>query len=73
MLVEGGAHLAGAFLDAGEVDELRVFIAPVIAGGGQVAVEGEGVETMAEAARGLETTVERIEDDVLVTARLKEW
>src|SRR3954470_1959990 len=33
LLVEGGPHLAGAFLDAGEVDELRVFIAPVIAGG----------------------------------------
>src|SRR3954468_21461371 len=33
LLVEGGPHLAGAFLDAGEIDELRVFIAPVIAGG----------------------------------------
>jgi diaminohydroxyphosphoribosylaminopyrimidine deaminase/5-amino-6-(5-phosphoribosylamino)uracil reductase len=73
LLVEGGAHLAGAFLDAGEVDEMRVFIAPVITGGGQPAVEGEGVETIAEAARAVHTTVERIEDDVLVTARLKEW
>jgi diaminohydroxyphosphoribosylaminopyrimidine deaminase / 5-amino-6-(5-phosphoribosylamino)uracil reductase len=75
LLVEGGPHLAGAFLDAGEVDELRVFIAPVIAGGRQAkpAVEGEGAETIAEAAHALHTTVERIEDDVLVTARLKEW
>src|SRR4051812_38217356 len=75
LLVEGGPHLAGAFLDAGEVDELRAFIAPVIAGGRQAkpAVEGEGVETIADAARAIHTTVERIEDDVLVTARLKEW
>jgi diaminohydroxyphosphoribosylaminopyrimidine deaminase / 5-amino-6-(5-phosphoribosylamino)uracil reductase len=75
LLVEGGPHLAGAFLDAGEVDELRVFIAPVIAGGrsAKPAVEGEGVETIAEAARALHTTVERIDDDVLVTARLTEW
>jgi diaminohydroxyphosphoribosylaminopyrimidine deaminase/5-amino-6-(5-phosphoribosylamino)uracil reductase len=75
LLVEGGPHLAGAFLDAGEVDELRVFIAPVIAGGrsAKPAVEGEGVETIADAARALHTTVERIEDDVLVTARLREW
>jgi diaminohydroxyphosphoribosylaminopyrimidine deaminase / 5-amino-6-(5-phosphoribosylamino)uracil reductase len=75
LLVEGGPHLAGAFLDAGEVDELRVFIAPVIAGGRQArpAVEGEGAETIAAAAHALHTTVERIEDDVLVTARLKEW
>jgi diaminohydroxyphosphoribosylaminopyrimidine deaminase / 5-amino-6-(5-phosphoribosylamino)uracil reductase len=57
------------------VDELRVFIAPVIAGGRQAkpAVEGEGAETIAAAAHALHTTVERIEDDVLVTARLKEW
>lgn len=75
LLVEGGPHLAGAFLDADEVDELRVFIAPVIAGGRQAkpAVEGEGVATIAEASRGIDTQVERIEDDVLVTARLKEW
>ncbi len=75
LLMEGGPHLAGAFLDADEVDELRVFIAPVIAGGRQAkpAVEGEGVATIAEAARALATEVERIEDDVLVTARLREW
>jgi diaminohydroxyphosphoribosylaminopyrimidine deaminase/5-amino-6-(5-phosphoribosylamino)uracil reductase len=75
LLVEGGPHLAGAFLDAGEVDELRVFIAPVLVGGRQAkpAVEGEGVAAIAEAARALQTTVERIEDDVLVTARLREW
>ncbi|MFL5841131.1 MAG: dihydrofolate reductase family protein, partial [Thermoleophilaceae bacterium] len=60
---------------AGEVDELRVFIAPVIAGGRQAkpAVGGEGVATIAEAARAMATEVERIEDDVLVTARLREW
>jgi diaminohydroxyphosphoribosylaminopyrimidine deaminase/5-amino-6-(5-phosphoribosylamino)uracil reductase len=75
LLVEGGPHLAGAFIDADEVDELRVFVAPVIAGGRQAkpAVEGEGVATIAEAARAIATEVERIEDDVLVTARLKEW
>jgi diaminohydroxyphosphoribosylaminopyrimidine deaminase / 5-amino-6-(5-phosphoribosylamino)uracil reductase len=75
LLVEGGPHLAGAFIDAGEVDELRVFIAPLIAGGRQArpAVEGEGVATIAEAFRAKATEVERIEDDVLVTARLKEW
>jgi Ni,Fe-hydrogenase III large subunit len=31
------------------------------------------VATIAEAARAIATEVERIEDDVLVTARLKEW
>jgi diaminohydroxyphosphoribosylaminopyrimidine deaminase/5-amino-6-(5-phosphoribosylamino)uracil reductase len=75
LLVEGGPHLAGAFLDADEVDELRVFIAPIVAGGrtAKPAMGGEGVETIADAARAIHTTVERIEDDVLVTARFKEW
>src|SRR5215470_2221900 len=30
ILLEGGPHLAGAFLDAGEVDEIRLFVAPVV-------------------------------------------
>jgi diaminohydroxyphosphoribosylaminopyrimidine deaminase/5-amino-6-(5-phosphoribosylamino)uracil reductase len=33
LLLEGGPHLAGAFFDAGEVDELRLFVAPVVLGG----------------------------------------
>ena len=75
LLVEGGPHLAGAFLDADEVDELRVFIAPVITGGRQAkpAIGGEGAATIAAATRSVQTTVEQIDDDVLVTARLKEW
>ncbi len=33
LLVEGGAGLAGSFVDAGEVDELRLFVAPLLLGG----------------------------------------
>ncbi len=33
VLLEGGPHLAGAFLDCGEIDELRLFIAPILLGG----------------------------------------
>jgi len=75
LLLEGGPHLAGAFLEAGEVDEARVFVAPVLAGGrdARTAVEGEGAEQIAAAARALSTEVEVIEEDVLITARLKEW
>src|SRR6202142_644270 len=29
VLLEGGPHLDGAFLDAGEIDELRLFLAPL--------------------------------------------
>ena len=33
ILLEGGPHLAGAFLDAHEIDELRLFLAPIVLGG----------------------------------------
>jgi diaminohydroxyphosphoribosylaminopyrimidine deaminase/5-amino-6-(5-phosphoribosylamino)uracil reductase len=75
ILLEGGPHLAGAFLDAGEIDELRMFLAPLVLGGrtARSALEGEGVETIADAVRALTLECKRVADDVLVTARLKEW
>ena len=44
MLLEGGPRLAGSFLDAGEIDEMRLFIAPIALGGrgARVPFEGEG-------------------------------
>ena len=33
LLLEGGPTLAGAFLEAGLVDKLAVFVAPMLAGG----------------------------------------
>jgi diaminohydroxyphosphoribosylaminopyrimidine deaminase / 5-amino-6-(5-phosphoribosylamino)uracil reductase len=51
VLVEGGASVAGAFIDAGLVNKVSVFIAPKIIGGTEApnAVAGKGVELMAEA------------------------
>jgi diaminohydroxyphosphoribosylaminopyrimidine deaminase/5-amino-6-(5-phosphoribosylamino)uracil reductase len=75
VLLEGGPHLAGAFLDAGEVDELRLFVAPVVLGGSSARdpLEGEGVERIAEATRALSLECSRVADDVLIQARLREW
>ena len=75
LLLEGGPHLAGSFLEAGEIDEARLFVAPILAGGrdAKAAVEGQGVERISDAMRSLHTDVERIDDDVLITARLREW
>jgi diaminohydroxyphosphoribosylaminopyrimidine deaminase/5-amino-6-(5-phosphoribosylamino)uracil reductase len=75
LLLEGGPHLAGAFLEAGEIDEARMFIAPLMTGGreARTAVEGIGIERIATAPRALHVDVERLEDDVLMIARLKEW
>ena len=59
MLLEGGPHLAGAFLDAGEIDEVRLFVAPMLAGGrhARVPLEGEGVEAIDAAKRALTSEV----------------
>ena len=75
LLLEGGPHLAGAFLEADEIDEARMFVAPLMTGGreARTAVEGMGIEQIAAAPRALHVEVDRLDDDVLITARLKEW
>jgi diaminohydroxyphosphoribosylaminopyrimidine deaminase/5-amino-6-(5-phosphoribosylamino)uracil reductase len=75
VLLEGGPHLAGAFLDAGEIDEVRLFLAPLLLGGSKARdpLEGEGVEKISEALRALTLDCERVADDVLISARLREW
>jgi diaminohydroxyphosphoribosylaminopyrimidine deaminase/5-amino-6-(5-phosphoribosylamino)uracil reductase len=75
VLLEGGPHLAGAFLDAGEIDELRLFLAPLLLGGSAARdpLEGEGVERIAEAARAFSVDCQRVGEDILISARLREW
>ncbi len=75
LLLEGGPHLAGVFLEAGEIDEARMFVAPLIVGGreAKAAIEAEGVERIEDAVRAITTEVERIDDDILILARLREW
>ena len=75
ILLEGGPHLAGAFFDAGEVDEMRLFVAPVVLGGSHARdpLEGEGVERIAEATRALTLDCQPVAGDVLISARLREW
>ena len=74
-LLEGGPHLAGAFLDAGEIDELRLFLAPLLLGGSAARdpLEGEGVERISEALSALTMSCESIGEDLLISARLREW
>jgi diaminohydroxyphosphoribosylaminopyrimidine deaminase/5-amino-6-(5-phosphoribosylamino)uracil reductase len=75
ILLEGGPHLAGSFLDAGEVDEMRLFLAPLVLGGrtARDPLEGEGVEQIADAVRALTLECERVGEDLLVSARIKAW
>ncbi len=75
MMLEGGPHLAGAFLDAGEIDEIRVFVAPLLFGGrtARDPIEGEGVDCIGDAMRADSMRCERIDQDLLISARIREW
>ncbi len=75
LLLEGGPKLAGAFLDAGEIDELRLFVAPLVIGGRSARdpLEGEGAETIGDALRPLQLECEHVGSDLLITARMREW
>jgi diaminohydroxyphosphoribosylaminopyrimidine deaminase/5-amino-6-(5-phosphoribosylamino)uracil reductase len=75
ILLEGGPHLAGAFLDAGEIDELRLFLAPLLLGGSAARdpLEGEGVARISEALHALSFSCESVGEDLLISARLREW
>jgi diaminohydroxyphosphoribosylaminopyrimidine deaminase/5-amino-6-(5-phosphoribosylamino)uracil reductase len=67
LLLEGGPTLATAFLAAGLVDRLMLFVAPTIAGSGPRFL-GE----LPDARRLLHTSVERLGDDVVLSGYLRE-
>ncbi|MBK7534821.1 MAG: bifunctional diaminohydroxyphosphoribosylaminopyrimidine deaminase/5-amino-6-(5-phosphoribosylamino)uracil reductase RibD [Myxococcales bacterium] len=75
LLVEGGAELHAAFLAAGVVDELRLFVAPLVLGGqgtsaGPSWVGGIGVSALARAPRFvLSAPPQQVGDDVLLVLR----
>ncbi|HEU4448780.1 MAG TPA: dihydrofolate reductase family protein, partial [Gaiellaceae bacterium] len=67
LLLEGGPTLATAFVRAGLVDKLMLFVAPVLAGAGPH-VLGD----VPEVAPLLRVSVERSGEDVIFTAYLRE-
>ena len=72
LLVEGGGTVLGAFLDAGSVDEVDVFLAPVIEGGSHPfgPARGRGAPTMGEALRLENREVAFVDADVRIRGTL---
>lgn len=67
ILLEGGSHLAGAFLRGGLIDHCMLFLAPKLVGGGGLGLfAGEGVHLMADAIRLEDVKVRRVGIDLLV-------
>ncbi|MFH1723921.1 MAG: bifunctional diaminohydroxyphosphoribosylaminopyrimidine deaminase/5-amino-6-(5-phosphoribosylamino)uracil reductase RibD [Elusimicrobiota bacterium] len=72
LLVEGGSRVHTAFLEAGLVDELRLFMAPRLIGGAAARTffEGRGFRTLDASPRLAEIDVRRVGPDLLVTGRI---
>ena len=64
VLVEGGGEILGAFFDAGLVDEVCFYMAPLLCGGSRVAVGGVGAETKGDAVELLNPQYRRIGQDI---------
>jgi len=57
VFLEGGPTLAAAFLEAGLVDEIVAYVAPMLLGAGRQAVADLGITTIADALRPVVTDV----------------
>lgn len=67
LLVEGGASLASSMLDAGLVDRLVIFQAPIVLGGGALAAFGATLPRVAADVRRLPILRRQNFDDDLMT------
>jgi diaminohydroxyphosphoribosylaminopyrimidine deaminase / 5-amino-6-(5-phosphoribosylamino)uracil reductase len=66
LMLEGGATLAATFAAAGEIDEARVFVAPLLLGGALADVPIAGLQgTLVESRI--------VGEDTLIRTRFKEW
>jgi diaminohydroxyphosphoribosylaminopyrimidine deaminase/5-amino-6-(5-phosphoribosylamino)uracil reductase len=72
LLVEGGGDLLGAFFDAGAIDRVVAFVAPVIVGGASAPgpVGGSGIAALRHAPRLTGMQVRQIGDDILIEGRV---
>jgi diaminohydroxyphosphoribosylaminopyrimidine deaminase/5-amino-6-(5-phosphoribosylamino)uracil reductase len=67
--VEGGPTLAGAIISEGFADEFSIYLAPALLGGDKLALGDLGIPTIGQAVRLRLTAIERLGDDLHLTAR----
>ena len=73
VLIEGGSHIHGAFLEAGLIDKVCIYIAPKLAGkSSYTPIEQWSIEKMSEAYQLQFDETERIGDDLYLTAYPKQ-
>lgn len=72
LLLEGGSELNAGFLEAGLVDRVALFFAPVILGGARAPtpVGGRGGRSLKEAFRLSSVTTRAVGDDILIEGEI---
>jgi diaminohydroxyphosphoribosylaminopyrimidine deaminase / 5-amino-6-(5-phosphoribosylamino)uracil reductase len=76
LLLEGGPTLAGSFNDAGEIDALSLYVAPLLIGGTEArpVIGGVGAGSLEAARRALRVEWQaELGGDLNVSAILREW
>ncbi len=73
LLVEGGGEVLGTLLDIHAIDELHAFLAPKLLGGAAATspIAGKGLATMADAVALDILSLEQLDGDLHVHARVK--
>lgn len=69
VFVEGGAQVAGAFVNAGLVDKMSFFLAPLVIGCKEApaSISGLGPDRLIDALRLEDVEIKRHEDDIEIT------
>ena len=66
LLIEGGGEIAAAFVEAGAIDKVSFFYAPILIGGREAAqgIGGIGIDKIADAMRLERVTIRRLGEDL---------
>ena len=71
VLIEGGGEILGQALDAGLIDRVYVYLAPIVTGGGTMAFAGEGANKTSAAARLHNVEYKMIDQDLRISGDVR--
>ena len=68
VLIESGGKVLGSFLDAGLINEVHAFVAPILSGGEAAGtpIGGTGIELMSQALRLQDLKIQALDGDVYI-------
>ena len=71
ILVEGGGEINASILKTGKVNEMMIFVAPIIVGGrdAKTSVEGIGFDSIKDALKLKTIDIKRFDKDILLIGK----